>query len=833
MIRFLETKKTINLCVTGFFYKLLSTFGVILAFSSFLKIAGKSNLPFFYITFAISSIILGTFLFFRENYKSPSLSFNFWVCPILAVVFGMAAQNYNNMDSLGIFVVYTLIMLFDTYFGIIFWAYTNSCLSVKEIQKNISYIAGMTFLGGVVTGVSFKYLFELVNVQMAYKICAIFFLFFPIIPYLLKVRSHSRREVEIPFKKTKESSVREFFAFPLSGVISAILAASAFIHYGLSFKFSSAISMNFTNAEEIAVFTGAFESAMILVVFLLHVTLLPYLVNIFSPPSLLKITPVILVLGAIFMLFVPSFWGIVVFQFVIQVFMKVLDQNIFRLLFNVYDRKIRHKARFISDGVIFATAVAVTGVLLVLFEKDMEAKLLYLCLIAIGFIYLYLCHKTRQKYSLAIANSLKAETSIDKDDIDFAWQGEILDKFFEKEKINSQPLQNRPGAILRLSRKSVTLASKIVAEFLNDETKSERLCLWLKVAGRIKTLQMAQLVPEYLNYEKNDKVLEIALESSYRLLGADFLEKNLAFLNHKNNRVKGNAILATLRIANDEATIKKALLGLKDMIFSVDINSRITACNILGELKSPTFFAAICYLLKDSVAEVKHAAINAIARFKKQEVLPILEDIKVRQPEFSEDIDMALAKITESKRDKIEELIASNYNRSSKRIRESLNRLKNDNNIEVAYQLALRFPDVKGLHLIEFLADHSNKTILAEVQKAMIPYDLDSGFIANWILDSKKLNLHDLGIYALGAVSVETFKEVVFKIKKSGFDKTIKKHIFLAAGHRILDPDQGLLIFKNLFSKDKVLIDMARELIEQIEDFSNRELFSWLDKNLI
>jgi hypothetical protein len=162
-----------------------------------------------------------------------------------------------------------------------------------------------------------------------------------------------------------------------------------------------------------------------------------------------------------------------------------------------------------------------------------------------------------------------------------------------------------------------------------------------------------------------------------------------------------------------------------------------------------------------------------------------------------------------------------------------MGRLRNEDEVEIAYQVAMRFPGMPGYKILEQLSFHSKPGLIQKLEKSLVPFGLDFEKIWQMVKEENNLEVNELGIACLGAVDEETFKNVVRRAIKDKAGAEAKKNIFAGAGMRIGDPNLGIGVWENFNSGENLLFDKGNQLIQELDQERARELFHWLKKQLI
>lgn len=806
-------KRILLLSLCGFVYKLGATFAVLLSFSSFLKIAGREALPEYYIWLSVFSLIAGLVMVGSRRWQKTSLRVSYIVAPIFALLISAAGSQYAVLGKLELMAIYVAVSLYDVYFGIIFWNTANSLLTVREMRQWVGVIAGVMFSGGIVLGYLMPALFSLFSYAACHYACALIFLLLPVC-----VATLPRKEGE-DHEKVEESTVNWqktltlAAGHPLSLLIAGSMVVLAFSRYSSSYLFASALTQKFVDERDLASFSGAFESSLRLISLFSQSLLLPWLLKRFRPTALLFLTPAILTAGAAGMLVFPGFEGLVAFQFMLLLSIRTFDQNLVNLFLNLYERALRNQFRFFSDGIVFASTVILTGLLLKTVAGSTDDAVLYWLLLGAGVFYLLLARRAANDYQKA----LQANLALRERETGFAGgEGfEVLDYEAEMARVLGQPLKNWPYLFGRMTRRNQEFAAGLIASMLKRVNSDEELAMLIRIAGRNGHRSLEACLNGFLSGSHAPRVIADAVESAYRLSGERAIPWLQPLLSHADNRVRANSVLALIRLAKDEKVLRTALADLLAMAQSDEAGCRASAAAVLGELPHSCFSELLRQLLFDKETRVRGAAVKSCEKWRSIELTGWLEECGHRFPEDRVRVEAALAALQADLMTRVERLAAACGLRHD--VSSLLNVRRDRVFVELLLKLLQVLPGLPVIALLELLATHNQCDCTAKITACVSDapaMGLNFAELCSWLqVGCCDPHAAEIVQSLLNCLDLDGLSEVWQRLQAENPGVEARKMLF-SAGCRIAGIQESAALWAGLAGANPAEKDLALELLE-------------------
>ncbi len=817
-----------KLSLAGFITKAVSTLAVIFSVSVIFSSDFVSNFISFNLILASLMLFFGFFQLLK-----PVFGFKKKILAFFSILTGctmfIASRNLESLTHILTLIFFISAVYFDSLCTSFYMEKFSSNFSLKE-QKRFYYIFnGSHYLGAVLAGISIPFLFQLATFKTGLNLASILCFLVPVVTFFLTDNPNSKKE-ESGLAKTGVA-IKSFFQTKIGlwWLLVAFIASLIYAFSTIPFIFDSLSSIN--NSKEIASYVGKIIASAEVLIFMIFAFILPFFLTRFSPPSLLLVSPVLLLFIGTLSIYFPLKIIKLGNFFVAYLILRTFNRAVFQSFAQLFKNSERPFAKIINGEVIFPFGLLV-GFLLMHFYPDLiKGSFPLKTLLALGSFSLLLVFAGRNKYFLALRETL--EKNSEEDFSDELVGNSALSFTTEKEKILLlQPMQ-RSGAILRLAQKCPRSAAKIVLELLKTEKDEKALSTLVRTCGRLEFPSIKMKLEEVLYSNDSSRLSADALESLYRINKEVALENALKLLSTDNNRLKSNAIMICLRASNEKTDIKNALIKLKEMVFSDKPEFRSSACAIVGEIKSRAAIPALIKLLNDENEQVLKSAVKAASKIKNEDLEKCLSKVSDRSEELKAYVSKQVKLNSAGLGKNITRLLQTDGRVTMDQVVSLMGRMRNEKEVEIAYQVAMRFPGLPGFRILEQLSFHSKLGLIDELEHSLIPFGLDFEKIWLMISNSENFELNELGVACLGAVDEETFKNVVRRAVKSKVQNNGKALIFSGAGMRILDRKLGLAIWENFSSGENLLFDKGNQLIKELDSESARELFYWLKKQLI
>lgn len=645
---------------TGFFIKLATTYSLILGYSLFLKTAGAGAMPYYYITLNFFASLTGI-VFAVGNFDGMKLPY--FLGPALGLAFSWLAGAGPAPASAGIFAVYVAASILDIYSWIFFLNYVNNSLSVRQAKRWIGFIAGVSAVGGIVAGFLNRLVLVRFTISGSYFLCALFLFTFPAVIFAFRVaplrepsRAVSAADLAAAGKKIASS--------PLAIMIMTIFAASSFIRYVLGFEFSSGLAAFTGDLNDTASFVGVFESSLRLVVFAAQVLYAGRLLNSYALPSLLFVYQAFIASFAAAAYFSGTFFALASFQFYFLTAVKVVEQNVVNTLFNVFGTSFKSRARFLVEGTFYPAVTALVGTFIACFAALRPSGFFLVSIMAASAGYMFALRYLGPAYASEIGRSLREAGEPPPASPATGAPGDALEEGAiyasadpdadAADNISAGPrgaLALRLSTLAELARSGDEAAGRTLGELIASEKDPRVLAAAVRISEKPGFDGFRERLAGYFQKISDERLLANALEAVASGSGPGRAGFVFGFIGHRGNRVRANAILATIRASRERPILEAAVGALGDMARSDSPAFRASAAAVMGELSLHCFAEAIGEMLSDASGEVRAAAARACGKIGSESLVPAIEAALARRgdPALAEHLKRALETIGSSR----------------------------------------------------------------------------------------------------------------------------------------------------------------------------------------
>ncbi len=826
MIKERMPKKVLYLSVAGFFLKFATTFSIILSCTSFLKTAGAGALPVYYIILNILSISVGTTLAVKNirDFKFPIY---------LSSVIGLYLIWFSTLEaatSWGVMALFSITSIYDIYANILFWTHINQCLTIKEIKNYVGVISGVSFFGGILVGLLTKFLLGYISMKSAYVFCGVVHLLLPLVT-LLHVESPSegmaffRAEFTLTMKRQIADS-------RLLRIIMLIFILSSFVRYTLGFQYGMAISDQFKDEKSLAGFIGLFDSAVKISVFISQLLAANSLLKNFSLKANLLFYQSGIVVFSLLLFFQKTFWLVVAFQFYFQLFVKLIEQNVASTLFNVFAREIKNQIKFMVEGMVFPLTSIFVGLFITYFRNVLSSDYFFLFLAIAGIIYYISTIKLNEAYMDTIAASLCSGGA--PAGIKNHYENPPFENGFDIDFYLSNERGGRLNMVHELERLSPEMGAGLILRLLRDEKDKFVMASLVRVACRHKNEKVQQQLGRTIFSLNDNRVTANFIESAVCEGDSSLISYVTPYIEHSDNRIRANAILAAIKLSSEETILNLALSSLAAMLKAPHYKQRASAAAAIGELGLECFRPALEKLLFDSEISVRKAALAGCEKIASQKLIPVLERMKCEagNEKISSSIDRAISRIKSGVFSRLSGIINA-FPTSDKRKISLL--IKKAGGVGIAETLMMILNISPTNYALKFVELFSN-----------YPFDPEFLKLADEFIRNKKFPGESLLNSMVFEEEIKEWKNGLLEILLNSNKSCLEESLVITLGDArirglenmravgvcfeilglcINEPAKSRAILENTKSKDGARADMALELLESIENEPLRNAF--------
>lgn len=560
---------------------------------------------------------------------------------ILFVAFSILAIRLNFFATEG---AWFFFLIFSWYYVIYlltnleFWGLAALLFDIRQ-SKRLFGMIGAGDIPAKIIGYSAVPVFILVlGKQNMLYVSFVSFLLSLIFYYRLK--KAGKLDIQLKHDHAHEAhnhqipTIREFLRGFFGNRMIALVAALSFIVVTcvtvITFSFYSEIKHEAHSDVQLASFIAMFFAGGRVLAILIRLIFTGRITNILGTKGTLLISPIILSLFLLVIIFLPVFsfqTRAVVYIFglmaiITEVLKTSLQDPAFLSLMQPLNSSLRLKGHTVVKGVMDPFALAFSGLMLfslVQVSHQVNLFLLSYVLISLIIIWVVLIFLVDREYVRTLVTALDKRYSI----------GQEINLTDERtrEVLRNKVVDGERGEaiyILNLAEKNYgTEQEELVLRAYEHESAEVRMEA-IRLSERKKITAALPLIDEIIDKKADYQLLPEAVKAKC-MLQPDELETFDEILQETDPRLTKAAITGFMASGGISAVVT-AGQKLLQLIVSTDANERKMAAEIIGELRVQSFFKPLLDLLKDSDTAVVKEAIIAAGKVKNEKLIaPLLQ----------------------------------------------------------------------------------------------------------------------------------------------------------------------------------------------------------------
>ncbi|MEQ8222373.1 MAG: MFS transporter [Candidatus Eremiobacterota bacterium] len=784
------------LCLTGFVLNFTIHFGIILTYSLFLKQLGPGYMPYHYMSFILSAFI-GIILFLREvsgikwlNILTLTMGFIYVTLPVTFTWHEVAVT----------FIIFIITRLYFIYGIIFFFSFINTILTVREGKKYIGILSGTGFMGAIIAGYITKPL--LVRYSMDY--CFILTGFMCILNLLPIFILKATGIKEIIKEKRTSLAFTQILNINFVRLMIVFVVLSGIIRYFIDFEFSAVLSSNFKDSKELAIFYGNFNAVSNITILIAQILFTGKILENLSLSTSFKIISGIFIVFSMLCSVNPQFWFIVSFQFIFMVITRIMIEPCRRILVGAVSSDIRSGVRFVTEGIFYATGVALTGVFIVFLNLFFQSPFIFFFIVFIlSIMYYYWGGKLDRAYIDALIGNLKRKEIASSD-------GDIEN-------------------LKKLSLPGTEEGKRRILEALDKEKDPSFLSAILKLAGNLKKdKKLYDRIVTILENTDDTRVIVSAIEVLARWGDEESVKTIVPFMSHNMPEVKGTAILAVMKMSAKPEELQEGTFKIILMLKDGNGENRSIGLEIMGELGLTCFIPAIARFFNDSDMNVRKRAVNVALKLRASSLLNELS-LMLEHEEHEENRDIikrAIERITDDTFEEITLLVKGLNVEDKQKVITSVRKIKDRSVLELSLRALSLDEKTISVKLVEIIERYKDDVKSLDLLKHSF---IEKSFSTEVLIEDimKTGDIKGVSYNILQAVAGNGINEFIagkvseFIDNSQDYDREFIKVCFYMAGICSLGIDTALGAYENIISGESHKRDLAVEVIETAVDHRN------------
>lgn len=381
--------------------------------SLFLSELSSSALPLGYVLTAIMAFI-GSYFYNKILTIKPLnkvIESTIIGSIISLIVFGIAF-TFNLAGSYILYIPYIWVAIFGLLTASQFWILANLVYNVREAKRVFGFIGAGAIAGGIFGGYLTSILTTFLNTEYLLFIAALLLAFcLPITRYIWKneVLKLNTFQVSLRTDPKAESPLILIKQSKLLTYIAIVIGLSVLVAKLVDYQYSDYASRLIEDQEELTSFFGFWFSTLSLISLIIQLFLTQRIVGTFGVGKSLLWLPSGILIGAIFLLFIPQIWVVIVIKIIDGSLKQSVNKAATELLSIPIPIEIKKKTKTFTDVVVDSIATGLAGFILIFFINGLNISSTYISLIIIVLIsiWLYFIYNLRKEYIISFKNLLE------------------------------------------------------------------------------------------------------------------------------------------------------------------------------------------------------------------------------------------------------------------------------------------------------------------------------------------------------------------------------------------------------------------------------------------
>jgi hypothetical protein len=589
----------------------------------FLSKVPITDLPLVYIYSSVGILIMGVVYSYLER-KLPVKHLLRFVLIFLVISIALVRIGLGVIDQIWItFVVFISYKITSMLSNMEFWGMSAILLDIRQSKRLFGIISSGEFTAKLIGYLSIRFLIKIISFNDLLIISAVsFFICLLILNVIIKnstIINQITPVGERDYIKKDDSLIKYLkskYIYLLSGLSFFAIISFTFI----DFSFQVNVKQTFTTKEELGTFIALIYASIKGITFFFKLFFSGRLIDKLGIKKSLLLVPFVLLLIAIGLMLYQAidqsnkyiFIFVCSLLILAEIFRYAIYEPVFYSIFQPLNKKIRLFGHAVVNGYINPIAFAVGGLILYVVihmgSKINIVSVAYFLTVAL-ILWILISVFTNREYIKVLKNAFKRR---------FFEGSEISCKGKEIQEILLPKLQSdMPEEVIYTAELLIkSLYNDLPAvfkEIIHHRSDEVKLYGLSKVEG-LKLLTLKDDVYDLMNSELSEELREATIRTYCAL--EDSLEKTIVPLLKSNdiNIIKGS-ITGLIKYGNLEANLiagKKLL----DLINSSDINEKVTAIEIVGDLNISNFYGPIIEIFDHPNIDLRKKAIEAAGKIK-------------------------------------------------------------------------------------------------------------------------------------------------------------------------------------------------------------------------
>jgi len=582
--------------LTGFLYSKLEER---LSFSKLLA----ANFSFLLVTLSTFYLLLTWF----PQAKWPAIAFYIWY-----------------------YVLYALIML-------AFWGLAGRLLDIRQSKRLFGLVGSGLVVAMIISGFLVRPLVQLMGTSNLLLLAAGgIFACLPLMFYLIRAYNAGHPVAQPTVETERLQQKRKGYVDLLKNryilLMVGLTALNLVAYFFIDNAFYDQVYFRFPERTELASFLGEFLAISSLFNLGSRAFATGKVITRYGLLVGLLVLPIVLTLSAMSVAVVGTFYGtipllfwlVVTTRLLFKVLGDAIDKSAFSILYQVLPTRQRLRVQTLIISLVEPVAGGVAGVVLLILSFEATQIFYIVLFILAGWIGVAVLVSREYKETLIEGLSQHKLGQISLSAIDKAGMT-ILEQ-----KLTSE----NPGLAIYALDTLLQLNAGPPRRFLRKALSHPAPPVRQNALNRIEELGITSMLREVklkAQYETSVPVQAAAIRTWAKLSEADVADEVAPYLEDSNSQLRKGAMVGLLRSGGIEGIL---LAGEKliRLVDSPQVDERIFAAQVLGDVGQPGFFRPLLKLLQDEDLQVRRAALVAAGKIKNPRLWPlVVKDLKLPQ----------------------------------------------------------------------------------------------------------------------------------------------------------------------------------------------------------
>lgn len=646
----------------AFFYGLAIVFSYTSSLSLFLTAFSAAELPLIYVVAAVVISLTGFLNISLSAKYSPQIIFTILLILIIGSGIALRVGLISNGSPLLYFVLLIWFRFLFSVTGYIFWGAASQLLTLRQGKRLLGGISAGQTIATIIGYALVPWILSFTRTENLLVITVgalLIMLAFMLLAYRSAEQSDTRKdplvfqENFLTYRPLKDQYLRSIFLITLIVYV---------VYFFIDFNFYGEVSLQYTSADELAIFISQFFSLIYLSSFLIQGLLTAVILKRFGLRTTLLIFPATIVLFSV-LFTTAGYLNLTTLAFFLILSLKYFDEVVqlgflkpaFTLFYQPFTAQKKIVTQTYNDIIAIPLGTGLAGLILLFipFSGLRPTALILFTIIACIFLYTMI-NRAFKGYKGSLTQALSMRQIHGKElNLNDPETVAII-----AAKLKSKHIGEAIYAIELLTRaEAFDILNPALKEFIDHPDPLLRN----EVTKRIAQLNFAPLIPfleNRLTVEEDPAVQTTILHTMGKLGGPDTISHMIEMLDHANPHIRFAVMVGLMQSGLLEGQARTTA-RLEDLVHSEDPAERLLAAKVMGAVGSNKNESHLLLLLHDIQREIVCEAILSLGKIKESDSWPTLIDL-LKEPDFESCVTQALIHAGDDALPAVEEKLQQN-----------------------------------------------------------------------------------------------------------------------------------------------------------------------------